>query len=113
MNQTENAENPPPFHQESPRNESALFKKAKPVHKIVTKDGIEVRDYADLLMKREYGNYEKRTKKMVSLRLQNFNNARAKSWAKYLGTSKIKPQIDDILLQTRFMTPRNEYPILN
>ena len=90
-----------------------MFKKAKPRPKIVTKDGIEVKDYADLLMKREYGNYEKRTKKMVSLRLQNFNNARAKSWAKYLGTSNIKPQIDDILLQTKFMSPRNEYPILN
>ena len=73
---------------------------------------VEVKDYADFLMKREYGNYDKRTKKVVGIRLQNYNNNRAKSWAKYLG-SNIKPQLDEILLQSKYMTPRNEYPILN
>lgn len=97
---------------ESPQkgHKSAISLQAKPSTKTLTLPG---EDYADIKKKQEYENMDKRTRKLMGIKMQNYYHMKSKYMSEYLGLNA-KAQAKEISSSfgPSFVSPRNEYPIL-
>lgn len=89
---------------------SAVSLQPKPSTKLLTLPG---EDFSDIKKKQQYENMDKRTRKLMGIKMQNYYHMKSKYMSEYLGLGA-KAQANEICSSfgPSFVTPRNEYPIL-